>query len=542
MTGRGFFSTLANNVVLLSGWRALFLCFALGASSALGLAPLHFFPVLWITFPLLVFCVDGAVPDTQKHGLSRLIPAFWRGYWFGFGYFVAGLWWLGAAFLVDAEVFAWLIPLAVLGLPLLLAFFFAFAISVARIFWSDGARRILALAASLAFFEWLRGTIFTGFPWNSLGSLLAANDFMMQGVALFGLHTYGFFAVLIFASPAVLIDTGSSRRPRLFFACMAALLLTGLVGYGIVRLSTAQTHHVAQTRLRIVQPNIAQEDKFKPEKAVEIFNRYLSMSARSTRPGDLGLLSVTHLIWPESAFPFLLTEEPEALAAIAELLPQGTTLLTGAARADPRPAGGGERTYYNSLYAIGHDGAIKDAYDKVHLVPFGEYLPFEHYLEKLGLLSLVQVPGGFSPGTHRRLLKSPNAPPFLPMICYEAIFPDQISSQYDTQEAGWILNVTNDAWFGMTAGPYQHFHQVRLRAVDEGVPVIRAANNGISAVIDAYGRIEESAPLGEAAIIDANLPESVTLPLDKEYKPRIFWLFLLLSIFIFSRGIWSKYA
>lgn len=534
--------SISHTVILLSGWRVLFLCFVLGVVTAMGLAPLHFFPLLWVTFPLFVFVLDGAVANMEKRGLSKFIPAFWRGYWFGFGYFVAGLWWLGSAFLVDAEAFAWLLPLAVIGLPLCLAIFFGLAAFIARMFWSGDARRLFALAASLATFEWLRGTIFTGFPWNTLGTLLAPNDVMMQGVAVFGLYAYGFFAVLIFACPALLFEDGANDKSRVRIMVLVVVLAVGLGGYGALRLSVAGNEYVAGPQLRIIQPNIAQADKFKPEKAGEILERYISMSARSTQPNDLGLLSTTHLIWPESAFPFLLTEQPDAISQIARLLPVGTTLLTGAVRATPRLAGSQSRTYFNSLYVINHDGEIKDAYDKVHLVPFGEYLPLEKHLNSFGLLSLVQVPGGFSPGTHRRVLKAGNAPAFIPLICYEVLFPGQISAKHDTHNAEWIVNVTNDAWFGMTSGPYQHFHQTRLRAVDEGIPVIRAANNGISAVIDAYGRIEKSLRLGESGIIDSKIPVKVVLMVEGDIKNYIFWALILFAFFVSSRGVWSKYA
>ena len=266
------------------------------------------------------------------------------------------------------------------------------------------------------------------------------------------------------------------------------------------------------------------------------------MSERNTQPNDLGLLSTTHLIWPESAFPFLLSEQPDAISRIADLLPIGTTLLTGAARATPRAANNQTRTFYNSLYVINHDGEIRDAYDKVHLVPFGEYLPLEEYLNTFGLSSLVQVPGGFSPGAHRRMLETGNAPPFIPLICYEVLFPGQISTKHKTQNAEWILNVTNDAWFGITSGPYQHFHQTRLRAVEEGLPIVRAANNGISAVIDGYGQIEQSVKLGDSGIINSKLPVKVVLLVEYDIKNYIFWLLILISIFISSRGILSKYS
>ena len=523
----------ANRLILLPRKWTLLLALVIGALSALGQAPFHFFPLLWITFPLLILILDGAVPSMESRGLSRLMPAFWVGYSFGFGYFVAGLWWLGSAFLVNAETFAWLLPLGVIGLPLLLALFFGLATAIARAFWQDGWARVVVLAISLGFFEWARGTILTGFPWNSLGYLLAPNEVMMQAISLVGVYVYGILAVLIFATPVLIFDQPDEQpsRNKVFFIAILSVVVV-LIGFGGLRLSEAKDEFVADVQLRIIQPDIPQADKFKPEKAKEIVERYLDMSARSTRPGDLGLLSTTHLIWPESAFPFFLTEQPSVLAAIDKLLPTGTTLLTGAVRAEPKRAGQQNRKVYNSLYTISHTGEIQDAYDKVHLVPFGEYLPFQDFLESLGLLALVETPGGFSAGSRRRTVKTSNAPPFLPMICYEIIFPFQVSTSSKKTNAEWILNITNDAWFGFTPGPYQHFHQTKIRAVDEGLPVVRAANNGISAVIDGYGRVQQSLRLGESGIIDSKLPVKVVLLLNSDIKQLLFWVIIFSAIIL----------
>ena len=527
------FQQTANRLILLPKKWTLLLAFLIGAVSALGQAPFHFFPLLWITFPFLVLLLDGAAPAYGSRGLSRVMPAFWIGYSFGFGYFVAGLWWLGSAFLVDADTFAWLLPLAVVGLPLLLAVFFGLATALARAFWQDGWGRIVMLAVSLSFFEWIRGTILTGFPWNTLGYLLAPNDIMMQAISLVGIYVYGFLAVLIFSAPVLIFDQSDEQpHSNKAFFFIVSILLVSMIGFGGLRLSEAKDEFVAGVQLRIIQPNIPQKDKFKPEKATEIVERYLDMSSRSTRPGDLGLLSTTHLIWPESAFPFLLTERPSVLAAIDKLLPTGTTLLTGAVRADPKRAGQKKREIYNSLYTISHTGEIKDAYDKVHLVPFGEYLPYQDTLESFGLSALVKTPGGFAAGSKRRAVETTNAPPFLPMICYEIVFPFQISKANKNLNVEWILNITNDAWFGLTPGPHQHFHQTKIRAVDEGLPVIRAANNGISAVIDGYGRAQKSLRLGESGIIDATLPVKVVLLANSDIKQLLFWITIFCSLIL----------
>jgi apolipoprotein N-acyltransferase len=220
---------------------------------------------------------------------------------------------------------------------------------------------------------------------------------------------------------------------------------------------------------------------------------------------------ITHLIWPESAFPFFLAREPEALAQIAARLPRGTVLVTGAARpAEPRP-GKQELRAYNSIYVIDHDGSILSVYDKVHLVPFGEFLPFQEVLEQQGLMQITKMPGGFVSGDRRRPISVARTPPFLPLICYEIIFPGEAVPR-GGERPGWLLNVTNDGWFGRSTGPYQHFQQARVRVIEEGLPLVRAANTGISAVFDPLGRVMASLPLGAEGVLDANLPQAVEAP------------------------------
>jgi len=215
------------------------------------------------------------------------------------------------------------------------------------------------------------------------------------------------------------------------------------------------------------------------------------------------------LIWPESAFPFFLTREPDALSIISSMLAPNTTLITGAARlVEPVPSRSDKRAY-NSVYVIDHRGSILTTYDKLHLVPFGEYLPFQDLLERAGLTQLIDVPGGFLPGAQRHRIAVPGAPDMLPLICYEAIFPGEAVPM--GERPGWLLNLTNDAWFGISSGPYQHFQQARVRAIEEGLPVIRAANSGISAVIDPVGRVIAALPLGQDGLLDSALPRAAEM-------------------------------
>jgi len=235
--------------------------------------------------------------------------------------------------------------------------------------------------------------------------------------------------------------------------------------------------------------------------------KYLALSDRASGPNSTGVRDATILIWPESAFPFFLTREADAMAQIAELLPRGTVLITGSVRAPDLPPGVRITRAYNSIYVIDHDGSVLSVYDKLHLVPFGEYLPFQEWMEKLGFVQLTKVQGGFIPGTVRRTLDLPNAPRALPLICYEAIFPGDIAGRDD--RPGWIINVTNDGWFGISTGPYQHLQQARLRAIEEGLPLVRAANTGISAVVDPVGRIVARLGLGIEGVLDAGLPSAI---------------------------------
>ena len=286
-----------------------------------------------------------------------------------------------------------------------------------------------------------------------------------------------------------------------------------LIGFGLERLAHDKGETVAGVRLRIVQPNVAQDANFSYANKDKIVADYLELSDRATSPEHSGLGDVTHLIWPESAFPFILSRDPDALETIGKAIPNGTLLITGAARLGVVAGGGrNEPVYYNSVEVVGPGGLILDSYDKVHLVPFGEYLPFDRVLRRLGLTHFVHVPGGFTPGSGHRLLDVPNLPPVAPSICYEAIFSDEVLPDRpasDRMRAGMMLNVTNDGWFGQTTGPYQHLAQARLRSVEFGLPMVRAANTGISAVIDPYGRVTASLPLGARNVLDAALPSKI---------------------------------
>jgi apolipoprotein N-acyltransferase len=500
----GFSMTrLAHWIVLSWGWRRALVAFAAGAVSVLALAPFDAWPVLFVTFPVLVWLVDGAAGGR----LGGLPSAAIAGWWFGFGYFLAGLYWVGYAFLVDVKTFGWLLPFAVVALPAGMACYTGFGLALARMLWTRGPTRLIALAVALTAAEWLRGHMFSGFPWNLYGYALTGSLVLAQSAALIGIWGLTFIAVAVFASPAILADDrADSRRPWRPLV-LAVVTLAALAGYGAWRLNRMPTAFVDNVRLRIMQPNVQQDDKFNYSAKQRVMSHYLELSDRSSGPQSTGVRDVTHLIWPESAFPFLLTREPDALAQIAALIPEGAVLITGAVRAPELPPGQKVERAYNSVYVIDHDGSILSVYDKIHLVPFGEYLPFQDFLEKLGLMQLTKLPGGFIAGERRRPMQVPRAPRMLPFVCYEIIFPGETAP--GNERPGWLLNLTNDGWFGISSGPYQHLQQARVRTIEQGLPLVRAANTGVSAVIDPLGRIVRSMPLGAEGIMDASLPRRI---------------------------------
>jgi apolipoprotein N-acyltransferase len=312
---------------------------------------------------------------------------------------------------------------------------------------------------------------------------------------------------------------------------LALLLLAVMAGYGAARLSTHPTHFVNDVKLRLMQPNLQQDQKFNYAAKDEVMQRYLRLSANATGPGKEGLDGITHLIWPEAAFPFFLTREPDVLAQIADLLKPKTTLITGAVRAIE--TGSRVTGAYNSIYVIGADGSIGGIYDKVHLVPFGEFLPFEPLMEKIGLMSLTKQVGGFSAADRRRPLQVAGAPNMLPLICYEAIFPEEAMPA--GERPGWIVNLTNDGWFGISSGPYQHFQQARVLAIAQGLPLVRVANTGISAIVDPVGRVIKSLPLGSEGVLDSSLPQALPPTLFADYGNAAFILILFASAALLAR-------
>jgi apolipoprotein N-acyltransferase len=346
--------------------------------------------------------------------------------------------------------------------------------------------------------------VLTGFPWNAVGYSWVDVPTVAQATALVGIFGLGLATLLVVLVPAAWFGGQGSRRAGRLGTGAAFLLAAAIVGFGAHRLADAEAGFVPNVMLRLVQPNIAQTMKLDRSAVLDTLHRLQALSAQpSANPSSL-----TAVIWPETAVPFALTTDPDARAAVARSAPPGGLLITGALRVS-RPAGATTDTpvdLFNALAAVDADAAVVASYDKAHLVPFGEYVPLRRFLP-FGQI----VPGGrFTPGPGPRTVDLPGLPPASPLICYEVIFPGAVVDE--THRPSWLLNVTNDGWFGNSAGPRQHFAMARMRAVEEGLPLVRVANTGISAVVDPWGRVQARLALGESGVLDQPLPVAVSSP------------------------------
>ncbi|MBL4875119.1 MAG: apolipoprotein N-acyltransferase [Cohaesibacteraceae bacterium] len=519
---------LVTSIHLSWGWQRRAMCFFAGVLTLLAQPPFGFMVLLWLSFPLLVWVMDSA---SFTRGISnRFFAGFGVGWWFGFGYFVPALYWLGNAFLVDAGRFAWAMPLAVLILPACLSLFWAIAFGIINLFWKPGVSRVFLSGLALGLAEWGRATMFTGFPWANPGLALVGTGVQMQILALTGAQILAFWLPLVFAIP-VLIWAEKQRPPGSSgLLAFVVVLLCAQTGFGIYRLNL-----IEQTSenivVRLVQGNIPQAEKWLPENRDTIFNKYLELTGSPAINASAKSRAIDYVIWPETSVPFLLTREPSGLTRIADALPGDAKLITGALRQQVLTTETATARLFNSIFLVANNGEVEAAYDKNHLVPFGEYLPFQNLLEDIGLQQLTQIKGGFETGTVRQLMGEENSR-FLPLLCYEIIFPGEILSSLERPH--WILNLTNDAWFGRTLGPYQHYFQARIRAVEMGLPVVRVANTGVSGVIDPYGDTIAKIALGKAGFLDVTVPDRLEETFYSQHAATIMLmnilLFLILSI------------
>ena len=510
---------LAATLARLRGRRRLALAAALGAAGCAGFAPVHFPPALIAALAGLLYLVDGCRGPRGAFGVGLV---------FGFAHFAAGLYWVGNAFFV-AGVAEWAAPFAVAGLAGMCAIFPAVSCAVYRALAPRGLWRAAVFASAWTAGEYLRGTlIMGGFPWNLAGYVWTPWPAAIQLAAVLG--AYGLSALTAFAAGAL---AAFADRPRPWAApAAAAALLAANAAAGAWTLTQKETAFQPDTRLRLVQANVAQHRKWREDLFAERYRRHEALSTQpATEPPTL-------VIWPETASPWDLSLDFPERAHAVRSVPPGGALVAGAVRMEFAPDG--SRRIWNSIQALDPAGRVTAAYDKFHLVPFGEYSP----LRGLSVAGLAMGgDAGFARGPGPRMLSAPGAPPFSPLICYEAIFPGAVTGPAARPQ--WLLNVTNDAWYGRSAGPYQHFEQARLRAVEEGLPLVRAANSGISGVIDPWGRVTARAPLGATAALDAFLPAprpTATLFARHGNAPILALALIVMAVFAIRRRFGGTHA
>ncbi|WP_373088028.1 apolipoprotein N-acyltransferase [Sneathiella sp.] len=468
-----------------------FLSFVLGIAVAGALAPTYLIFLLPVSFTGVIWLLSGAQTRWQ---------AFFIGWWFGWGQFIVGLYWIGVAFLVDAQTHALLIPLPVLGLPAVLAIFPGLTALATHMLKVKSLPRLFFFAGCWMALEYVRGTIFTGFPWNALGYSWAFFLPMLQSAAYIGI--FGLTLLTVFAStvPALFVDAETSRKTAVISLVSVIGVLIALTAFGAARLATQSSGLYDQVNLRLVQPNIPQEDKWAAHLRLEHLRKLIRLSQTKTGTAP------TFLVWPETAVPYYLTTMDDLKAQLAEFVPKGGAIITGAPRHDR-----GDDRYWNSLQVLDEKGEIRAVYDKQHLVPYGEYMPMRWLMTATGLTKVIPALDEMSDfadsdKNEPKVIRMDGLPPARAMICYEIAFPWEVAPGEDFS---WIVNITNDGWFGNTNGPYQHFAMARSRAVEQGVAVVRAANTGISAIIDPYGRVLERLDLNDTGIIDGALPKPI---------------------------------
>ncbi|MDZ7905380.1 MAG: apolipoprotein N-acyltransferase [Cypionkella sp.] len=448
-------------------WRAGLAAFCLGVIAAAGQAP---FDLWFLTIAALAVLLAMGVGLRARP--ARAVFTLWMG---GAGYFCAALSWIISPFLVEPETYGWMAPFAVLGMGFGLSLFWALAAKVGL----RAKRPLLGMAVALAASEMARGYLLTGFPWALLGHIWIDTP-VAQLAALIGPNGLTLLTTVVAAAIA-----GGGLWGRL----AGAAGLAAAWGAGVWVLAQSMMPADTAITLRLVQPNAAQSLKWDEGRAHEFYGRLISATSLVPTP-DL-------VIWPETALPYLQEYNPEITADMARAA-GGATLIYGRQRID------GDRGY-NSLSVLPPDGREAALYDKHHLVPFGEYIPFgDLAYEWLGLTAFAaRLGNGYTAGTGPQVIDLGRFGKMLPLICYEAVFPQDLRT---ASRPDWLLHITNDAWFGTLTGPFQHAAQSRLRAIEQGLPMVRVANTGVTGVYDARGRLRADIPFGTQAHLDTVLP------------------------------------
>ncbi|WP_136439591.1 apolipoprotein N-acyltransferase [Pacificoceanicola onchidii] len=462
-------------------WTRLPLALGFGILLGLGAAPYNLWPLAFAGLTGIVWLFGRTAPGVTAAG---------TGWAFGLGYFGLSMGWIIEPFLVDIEQTGWMAPFGLLGLAGGLSLFWALA------FWGAAAGRhpLLRLVLYWSAAELARAYVLTGFPWGLVGYLWEPTP-AIQWVSVIGPHG---LTLLTLTTAALLAHTIQNPAPRRALLPAAALVV--LLGGGFL-LTPAKQDLSGRPTVRLIQPNAAQHEKWDRRLIPIFFQRQIDFTAA---PPQDGAPRPDLIVWPETAVPTLLHNAASALASITEAA-QGTPAIVGIQRYD----GAG---YYNSLAVLDGYGDVAQVYDKHHLVPFGEYMPAAALFQRWNIAGLAaRASGGYAAGPGPQLINLGPLGKALPLICYEAVFPQDVHRA--PERPAFLLQITNDAWFGTWSGPYQHLAQARIRAIEQGLPIIRAANTGVSAVIDGGGHVMAALPLGETGFIDAPLPPPARLTL-----------------------------
>ncbi len=525
---------LTQKVSALTGWRRYGLAFFSGVGATLAMAPYYLLPLMIVAYSILLCLWSQQSLDDQPRPLRR---AFFTGWAFGTGYFLSGLYWMGFAFLVRADQFAWMIPIAIPAFAGFLGLFYALPgvifVKARRALWPGSAlmtlQHALLFAVCISVFEYLRGHILTGLPWNLAGQAMTGIIAGAQTVSVYGVYGLGFLVVSLSALPVTTLQYKKEAVFSWFFSLFGFAILFFV---GFVLLLFSPTTLRDDIRISIVQPNITQKDKVNPALANQNFNKLINLSMSGTgannhpNPAD-------YIIWPENAISWI-DQQPVARDIIKRSIAAKTIILAGSVRQAIQDLSANQ--YYNTLAILedrGRERNVTRYYDKHHLVPFGEYLPLKGLLNSIGLSQLAPVGDGFTAGVGPQTIQIGPAA-FAPLICYETIFPGQIYPKDARPE--WLVTVTNDAWFGDGAGPKQHLDQARLRAIESGLPMVRSANTGISAVIDANGRILKKIALYQDGVIDMALPASNNETVYARFGNWLYAFMLIIASFL----LWSS--
>ncbi|MCB1784019.1 MAG: apolipoprotein N-acyltransferase [Alphaproteobacteria bacterium] len=502
----------------------IFGIFALGGVSCLSMAP-------WNIWPLLFLGLSGLYIYLHKASKPRTAALY--GFVFGLGYFGFGLYWIGNALLVENNPYKWVWPLAVMGMPLMLSPFPALACYLfKKIFISDRLRGYLSFTALLLLSEWMRGHLFTGFPWNLYGYTWADILPIAQIISLSDIYLLTGLTIFWAGLGGFLVITSHKKSEKIIIASGAAILLLAIYAYGAYRLENNPTNYHKDTYALIVQPNIDIAHKWDKDFVSQNFFTQIKLSLNEDETKKS--TDKTFIIWPETSIaPIYLPTNytTEIIADTLKTYPGETILITGAMRYERE-----NKTSHNSVVMIDKNAQTTNIYDKSHLVPFGEYIPLEDIIH----LSPIVGFSGFVAGPGPKSMQTPDGLFYSPLICYESIFPDTVAEEKGPRP-DFIVNVSNDSWFGNSPGPYQHFEQARFRAIEEGIPVLRSANSGISGVIDPLGRIIYKTKLLEKASNKIALPERLAKQNKKIYRVNIITFSMIFIMLILGLKKYSPF-